>query len=97
MIVRDYYNSLVGLTIIVSAISTIMVPSAICGLLLVLNLTMIYLWSFKDISIKQTYVLVLYRFIFFITFLTFSATYALQIPIVKQNVNDSHLTIIGYG
>jgi hypothetical protein len=95
--VKDYYSISVGFTVVLSTICSLYIPSLLCCVLLILNLFMIYLWSFKSISINKSSVYFLYRTIFYLSLLTFCGTYMLQIPMFNQIFPESALTVIGAG
>ena len=94
---RVFYQSLLALTIIASIISTLLIPSAIWFVILILNLFLIYQWSFMNFTLKDGWTRFMYSCIYYLIVITFGITYLLQIPMINKQVPEAELTMIGYG
>lgn len=92
-----YYFIMIGIAVVISSISTLFIPSAICALLLVINLIILFMWSFKVLAVFKKPIGFLYNLGFYITILTFLVTYVLEVPIIKDQIPESIPAIIGVG
>ena len=90
-----YYPSLITITILVSILSWIFIPSAICAILLVMNLAIIYIWSFGFLNDYTGLIGFWYRMTFYVSVLTYLSSYILEIPIVAEMTNHTVLQIVG--
>ena len=90
-----YYPSLITFTILVSTLGWIFVPSVICAILLIMNLVIVYIWSFGFLDDYTGLIGFWYRMTFYLSTITYLASYVIEIPIINEMTDNLTLQIIG--
>ena len=80
--IGNHYYRLIAVAVIFSVLSCCFVPSVISAVMLLANLTILFLWSFKQIGKYKTPIGYLFNLIFYIAMFTYLGSYLFGIPLI---------------